>query len=73
MRINEARELNDNELKKELADQKRALMNLHFRKETMQLNDTNELRNTRKTIARLNTVIRERDIAARLTAGAQGE
>lgn len=73
MRINEARELNDNELKKELADQKRALMNLRFRKETMQLNDTNELRNTRKTIARLNTVIRERDIAARLTAGAQGE
>ena len=71
MNVHEVRELNDAELRKELADQQKALMNLRFRKETMQLTDTNELRNTRKTIARLNTVIRERALAAKLAA--QGE
>ena len=66
MQITEVRELNDSELVKELTDQERALMNLRFRKATMQLTNTNELRNTRKTIARIKTVIRERAIIANL-------
>ena len=41
-------------------------MNLRFRKATMQLTNTNELGNTRKTIARIKTVIRERAITANL-------
>jgi len=66
MQITEVRELNDRELVKELTDQERALMNLRFRKATMQLTNTNELGNTRKTIARIKTVIRERAIIASL-------
>jgi ribosomal protein L29 len=56
MRISDVRELNDTELVKELGDQERALMNLRFRKATMQLTNTNELGNTRKAIARIKNV-----------------
>tara|TARA_B100000029_G_scaffold100041_1_gene90240 strand:+ start:606 stop:830 length:225 start_codon:yes stop_codon:yes gene_type:complete len=74
MQISEVRQLNDAELSKELLDQQRALMNLRFRKATMQLTNTNELGNTRKTIARINTVIQERKITAGLnTAKVEGE
>ena len=68
MRISDVRELNDTELVKELGDQERALMNLRFRKATMQLTNTNELGNTRKSIARIKTVIRERSITLNLEA-----
>ena len=68
MRISEVRELNNTELVKELGDQERALMNLRFRKATMQLTNTNELANTRKAIARIKTVIRERSITLNLEA-----
>jgi len=68
MQINEVRELNDVELHRELDDQQRGLMNLRFRKATMQLTNTNELATTRKTIARIKTVIRERQITANLEA-----
>jgi len=78
MQITEVRELSDSELEKELTEQERALMNLRFRKATMQLTNTNELGNTRKTIARIKTVIRERAITVSLTtkspqSPAQGE
>ena len=68
MRVSEVRELNKEELEKELLDQERALMNLRFRKATLQLTDTNTIGETRRTIARLKTVIREREIAAELSA-----
>ena len=68
MRISDVRELNDTELVKELGDQERALMNLRFRKATMQLTNTNELGSTRKAIARIKTVIRERSITLNLEA-----
>ena len=68
MQISEVRELNDTELSKELGDQERALMNLRFRKATMQLTNTNELGITRKAIARIKTVIRERSITLNLEA-----
>jgi len=78
MQITEVRELSDSELEKELTEQERALMNLRFRKATMQLTNTNELGNTRKTIARIKTVIRERAITANMASEspeslAQGE
>ena len=63
----------EGELSKELADQQRGLMNLRFRQATMQLNDTNELRRARVTIARIKTVIREREIAAELGLDSKAE
>ncbi len=68
MQIDEVRELNNAELHRELEDQQRGLMNLRFRKATMQLTNTNELGTARKTIARIKTVIRERQITASLEA-----
>ena len=68
MQISEVRELNDTELVKELGDQERAMMNLRFRKATMQLTNTNEIGNSRKAIARIKTVLRERSITVNLDA-----
>ena len=62
MHISEVRELNNVELYRELSQQERALMNLRFQKTTRQLTDTNALRNTRRTIARIHTVLKERQI-----------
>ena len=74
MQISDVRELNDTELAKELGDQERAMMNLRFRKATMQLTNTNELGVTRKTIARIKTVLRERAITTAFdVAKAEGE
>lgn len=62
MRIHEVRELTNNQLVEELDKAGRELMNLRFRAATNQLPDTNEPSNVRKTIARLQTVLRERDM-----------
>mgnify|MGYP001158060840 FL=1 len=67
MKINEVREIGKTDLKKELFEQKRSLMNLRFRKSAMQLTDTNELSRVRKNIARIRTVIREREIVENMT------
>lgn len=66
MDINDVRELTRDQLVAELEQQQRGLMNLRFRKATLQLTDTNEIKNTRRTIARINTVLREREIAEAL-------
>ena len=62
MRINEVRELNSQELQQELGEQERALMNLRFRVATLQLSDTSQIRSTRRAVARIRTVMRERQI-----------
>ena len=62
MRIHEVRELSDDQLEEELEKAGRELMNLRFRAATNQLPDTNEPKSVRKTIARLRTVIRERQM-----------
>lgn len=72
MQINEVRELKNDELQRELENQERALMNLRFRSATMQLSDFTEIRKTRRTIARINTVIREREIVAEMS-GQEGQ
>lgn len=68
MDINEVRELKNDELEKELLNQERALMNLRFRRSTMQLSDFTEIRKTRRTIARMHTVLREREIVAEMNS-----
>jgi large subunit ribosomal protein L29 len=66
MRITDVRELETAQLHKELTEQERALLNLRFRKATLQLSNSNEIGKVRTTIARIKTVIRERQIAAAL-------
>jgi large subunit ribosomal protein L29 len=48
----------------ELRATKQEALNLRFRHATGQLDKTSELRNARRRIARLNTLIRAREIAA---------
>ena len=60
MRAHEMRELTDQELNTELDESYRELLNLRFRIATKQLANSSQIRVTRKNLARLNTVIRER-------------
>lgn len=66
MHVTEIRELSTSELYKELHEQERSLMNLRFQKVTRQLTNTNALRDTRKNIARVRTVLRERQIVEQM-------
>ena len=60
MLIHDIRTLTDQQLSEELEKTQRELMNLRFRAATNQLPNTNLPRIVRKTIARLQSVIRER-------------
>ncbi|MCH7605557.1 MAG: 50S ribosomal protein L29 [Chloroflexi bacterium] len=62
MIISEVRALTDEQLDEELEKTRRELMNLRFRAATNQLPDTNQPRSVRKSIARLQTVKREREL-----------
>lgn len=62
MQIQEIRSLSNDQLTDELSKTYRELMNLRFRAATNQLTDTNEPRKTRKDIARLLTVMQERNL-----------
>ncbi|MBT9163299.1 MAG: 50S ribosomal protein L29 [Chloroflexi bacterium] len=62
MRISEIRKLNYQELKRELEISRQELFNLRFRAATKQLTNYRELNKVKRTIARLNTVIREQEV-----------
>ena len=62
MVINEIRALTDEQLGEELDKTNRELMDLRFRAATNQLPDSNLPKSVRKSIARLRTVIREREL-----------
>lgn len=63
MKISEIREMPSEEIGQQLAEQKRALFNLRFQRETEQLERPAELRKLKKDIARMLTVLRERETA----------
>lgn len=63
MRMQEIRALSSDDLKKQLDDSYRELLNLRFRLVTRQLVNHHEIRNVRKRIARLKTVLRERELS----------
>ena len=62
MLIREIRDLTDEQLKEELGKSNQELMHLRFRAATNQLPNTNIPRSVRRSIARLHTVIREREL-----------
>ena len=63
MEIDDLRAMTDDELRGELEATHRELMNLRFRTATMQLANVNEIRKARKRIARIKTLLRERELA----------
>jgi large subunit ribosomal protein L29 len=62
MDIGELRGLTDQQLLEEMEKTQRELMNLRFRAATNQLPNSNLPRTVRRSIARLKTVIRERQL-----------
>jgi large subunit ribosomal protein L29 len=66
----ELRELTDDELIGKLRESKEELFNLRFQMATGQLNNNRRLRLVRQEIARIYTVLRERELG--LAAGPNG-
>ena len=62
MKMEEIRALGNEELAKQLEEAHQELFNLRFRLETKQLVNHRELSRARKQIARIKTVIREREL-----------
>ena len=60
----ELRELNDTELEHRLGEAKEELFNLRFQNATGQLDNYARLGQLRKEVARINTILREREIEA---------
>jgi len=62
LKLTEIKALGDAELQKKLEEAHQELFNLRFKLATRQLVNHRELPKTRKRIARINTIIREREL-----------
>ena len=62
--LQELKELDVSELEARLGETKQELFNLRFQHVTGQLDNTSKLGDLRKRVARINTLLREREIAA---------
>jgi len=65
LKLKEFRDMNDDDLKKELEDTHQEMFNLRFRVATKQLVNHRELRRVKKKIARLKTLLAERELGIR--------
>jgi large subunit ribosomal protein L29 len=63
-KASELRELNDTELEHRLGEAKEELFNLRFQNATGQLDNITRLPHMRREVARIETLLREREIAA---------
>jgi large subunit ribosomal protein L29 len=64
MEANDIRNLTDAELVNQLDDLHQEMFNLRFQKATGKLTNTARVREVKKTIARIKTVQRERELSA---------
>jgi large subunit ribosomal protein L29 len=68
----ELRELNDTELEHRLGETKEELFNLRFQIATGQLDNVARIPQVRREVARIETLLREREIAAAEEAQSNG-
>lgn len=73
MLISEVRNMSTTELEAKLDDTREELFKLRFQFKTGQLTDYSRLHMTRRTIAQMATVLRERELAEQLAATARTE
>jgi len=66
LKVKEIRALNSEELVKQLEEAHQELLNLRFRLATRQLVNHREIPRVKKSIARLKTIIRERELGIAL-------
>ncbi|MCI1666084.1 MAG: 50S ribosomal protein L29 [Atopobiaceae bacterium] len=71
MKSTEIRELTDEELTKKLEDGRAELFNLRFQMATSQLDNTARVTSVKRDIARIQTEMRSRQIAAGTSAAAK--
>lgn len=69
--VNELDELNNIDLEGKLREAKEELFNLRFQAATGQLESHGRLRSVKKDIARIYTVVRERELGIRTAPGAE--
>jgi len=62
MKVNELRELSTPELETKLAECKQELFNLRFQKAVNQLENPKRINDVKKTIARILTIVHEREL-----------
>ena len=72
-KASELRELGNEELLNKLREAKEELFNLRFQAATGQLESHGRLRTVKKDIARIYTVVRERELGIRTAPGASNE
>jgi len=72
MKVGEIRALSDDEIVSRLEDALEEHFKLRFQFATAQLTDYTRLRQIHRDIARLATVLRERELAARILAEREG-
>ncbi len=65
MKVSEIRDLSAEELNTKLGDLKKDLFNLRLELATNQLNNTNRISEVKRDIARVYTVIREKQLAGK--------
>ena len=62
MKTNEIRKLSTEEINKKIAETKEELFNLRMKQATGSLENPTRIRELRKTVARLKTILKEREI-----------
>ncbi len=62
MKTNEIRKLSTEEINKKIAEMKEELFNLRMKQATGSLENPARIRELRKTVARLKTILREREL-----------
>jgi large subunit ribosomal protein L29 len=72
-KAHELDEMNDVDLETRLREAKEELFNLRFQAATGQLESHGRLRTVKKDIARIYTVVRERELGIRATPGTNDE
>lgn len=72
MKISEIREMPNEDIGREVKEKRRALFNLRFQKETEQLERPAELRQLKRDIAQMLTVLHERELSAGAVAADTG-
>ena len=64
MKAKEIRDLSEQEIEKKLRDTRQELMNLRLRKQAGQVEDSSQLLELRRDIARMETILKERAATA---------
>ena len=68
MKIHEIREVKTEELEKLILEEEKNLVDLRFAHQLKQLTNTAKLKLTKKDVARMKTVLRERELAEKSSA-----